>query len=128
MMDITDNIKSSIFDWLANLAQMSDADIRKQFSAQNANLLNQVAVCLEDQTTSAKIIVRQENFVALTRHMRDLYVSGSRDLGNTLIEAEDLLKHGKPLEAEKRYSAFLQHCKSNFYLDIARAELAKLKK
>lgn len=71
-------------------------------------------------------IIRRENFVSLTRRMRELYVVGARDLGNTMIEAEDLLNEGKRTEAREKYRAFLKQCKSGFYLNIARSQLAKI--
>lgn len=116
----------NIFDWLNELASKSDAGIYQLFSSENAALLSRVSASLEDKDIAAVTIVQPDNFVSLTRRMRELYVVGSRDLGNTMIEAENLLNEGKHTEAREKYRAFLKQCKSEFYLNIARSQLAKI--
>lgn len=117
---------SNIFDWLNELSRKSDAEIYQLFSLENAALLTEVLANLEDKDISAATIIRRENFVSLTRRMRELLVVGSRDLGNTMIEAEALLSKGRHDEARDKYLWFLEHCKSEFYLKIARSQLARI--
>ncbi len=118
--------QSSVFDWLNNLTRMNDSDIESQLSTQNAVLLNQIVQSLADQACLEKTIVRQENFVAIIRYMHELYKSGSRDLGTTMIEAEGLLKDGKKQAAQEKYLEFLARCKSSFHRNIAQTQLTKL--
>lgn len=71
---------------------------------------------LKDKDISETTIIRRENFVSLTRRMRELYVVGARDLGNTMIEAEALLNEGKRAEARENIARFSNNASQSFIL------------
>ena len=85
-------------------------------------LLSEAIYLLDEKT----VVVGKDNFARLVDEMRALYKQGSRQLGNAIIEASNLLEKNQYEEAKAIYQNFLSICPSLFYKDIAINELDRL--
>lgn len=117
---------SSHFDWLNSVAQARDDEILEHFSPESVRHLSFLVEYLEDVDALPRTQVERDNFVSTTRRMSELYKSGSKDLGETIIHSDELLEAGLSDQAKEVYAAFMRRCKSRFYLDIALAQLNKI--
>ncbi len=126
-MTVFNSATSSHFDWLNSVAQARDDEILEHFSPECVRHLSFLVEYLEDVDALPRTKVERDNFVSITGRMCELYKSGSKDLGETIIHSDELLKTGLSDQAKEVYAAFMRRCKSRFYLDIALTQLNKIR-
>jgi hypothetical protein len=106
------------FDVLGELAALSDDKLRQAYPQVRVGLLEQLFELLGDQELK-RTVVSEASFVTLVRRLRALYESGSRALGQAILEAGQLADEGRAREARETLKAFIAANPSKFYREIA---------
>jgi hypothetical protein len=106
---------------------MSDAALGERFNDEARVTILEAAGLLMDKPFSATG-VSFANFVPLVRELNELCASGSRQLGEAIIEAGDHKDAGRLQDAAAVFRRFMNACPSPFYRRIAEHELRSLGK
>jgi len=119
-------IQSHEFDVLNEWALLSDDELKGVVSDDSIAFLQGVVSLLSDEKKGNEISVSRNNFVSTVREMRRRYQTGSRLLGQAILEASDWLDKQQRGKAKEVYERFLLSCSSRFYREIAENQLKKL--
>lgn len=114
------------FDVLDRWAILPDAELEKAITNDAIRTLQRVVSLLGDENQNKKQVVSRDNFISVVREMRMLKKTGSRRLGEAILEASDWLDKNQPAKAKEAYERFLSSCTSKFYRDIAKTQMGKL--
>ena len=114
------------FDLLNRWATLPDSEMEKAISKDSLAVMQRVVHLLADESESEKIVVDNDTFVRLVREMRELYETGSRSLGESILQASEYVDNQEIEKAKEVYHRFLSSCASKFYRDIAKSQLKKL--
>jgi hypothetical protein len=111
------------FDILDALALKADDEIEMVASSQVFSMIERIE---EQLVTRPMGRVDQGNLVSRVRALRELKRSGSRALGDAILEASSHVDHEDIPRAREVYEKFLSNCDSPFYRRIAELQLRKL--
>ena len=114
-----------IFDTLREWEALSDEELRTCFNA-DARAVVAGAVALLMDKPVVPVAPTAKEFQELVRELNRLLVTGSRALGDAIMQAGELADTGHKRQAAEVYAAFLNSCRSPFYRRIARSRLEGL--
>lgn len=116
--------KDNDFDFLKYLASMADEELQTLFSKATVERIERLAFLLQRRHESSQL--GTANFVKTVRELHNLYKTGSRALGQAIIEASDYAQQGHIEQAKNVYYSFIETCPSEFYRRIAEHQIKAL--
>ncbi len=110
------------FDHLGSWRSLSEEKVNKLYTAANAELRQRCAIALGDENQREKLIT-VDNFADMVCVLCALLHEGSTGLSEAILDASEHLRSGEAGMAIGRYEEFLRSCSSQFYNEIAQAQI-----
>jgi hypothetical protein len=114
-----------VFDTLREWEVLSDDELHARFNADAKDVVTGAVALLMDKPVAPAGPAAKE-FPEIVRELNRLLVTGSRALGDAIIQAGELADTGHKHQAAEVYTAFLNGCRSPFYRRIALSRLQGL--